>query len=58
MNLKKIYPLFFCVAILLFTICSFKLKITETVNNVKNTKTKTLLIELLPTNSLDHDKGR
>lgn len=63
MNFKKIYPLFCGVTIVLVIICSFKLKVTQTVNNlsansVETAETKTFLIELVHINPLDYEKGR
>lgn len=60
MNFKKIYPLFCGVAIMLVIICSFKVKITQTVNNLSanNAETKIFLIELVHINPLAYEKGR
>ena len=58
MNFKKIYPLICGVAIVLVIICSFQLKVTQTVNSAANAETKTFLIELVHTNPLDYEKGR
>jgi hypothetical protein len=63
MNFKKIYPLFCGVAIALFIICPFKIKVTQTVNNLsassaETAETKTFLIELVHINPIDYEKGR
>ncbi len=41
MNFKKIYPLFCGVAIMLVIISPFKIKITQTVNNLSASSAKT-----------------
>ena len=63
MNFKKIYPLFCGVAIMLFIFCYFKVKITQTVNNLSanstgTAETKIFLIELVHINPLAYEKGR
>lgn len=63
MNFKKIYLLFCGVAIVLVIICSFKLKITQTVNNLsvhssEPAETKTFFIELVHINPFAYEKGR
>ena len=63
MNFKKIYPLFCGVAIGLVIICSFKLKVTQTVNNLsansaETVEIKTILIEFVHIKPLDYEKGR
>ncbi|TAF63565.1 MAG: hypothetical protein EAZ55_13315 [Cytophagales bacterium] len=63
MNFKKIHPLFCGVAIVLVIICSFKLKVTQTINNLpancaETAETKTFFIELVHINPLDYEKGR
>lgn len=63
MNFKKIYPLFCGVSIMLVIICSFKIKITQTVNNLstnsaETAETKTFFIELVHINPLAYEKGR
>jgi hypothetical protein len=60
MDFKKIYPLFCVAAIVLFIICSFKIKITQTVSNLSanSAETKIFLIELVNINPLAYEQGR
>jgi len=63
MNFKKIYPLFCGVAIGLVIICSFKLKVTQTVSNLsansaETVEIKTFLIEFVHIKPLNYEKGR
>lgn len=54
------YPLFCGVAIVLLIICSFKVKITQTVDNTpaNGSETKTFFIELVHINPFAYEKGR
>lgn len=60
LTFKKIYPHFCYLAIVLVISCSFKLKVTLTVNDLpaNSAETKTLRIELVRINPLDYEKGR